>query len=423
MNDNLRKLLEQRASVWEQMKAIDAAAPDGVLDAEQRENWDKAEIDLQGLSVDVERLQRAGAIGSALERVDRSGVVVLDAPQQTRTAEAVYEDTFTQWTRWGNSGLTAEQRGLMQSRASSLPQESRAQGTTTTAGGYLIPQGFRDVLIETLKYYGGVRNNVTTIQTSSGNLLPWPKMDDTANVGAILAENTQATQLDLTVGQTQLGAYMYTSNIVLVSLQLLQDAIIDINELVPRKLGERLGRIQNTHFTVGTGSSQPLGIAHPTSVTVGVTAGAGLTPSEATSVSYNSLIALIHSVDYAYRARAGNAAQFMVRDSTLAAVRQLKDTQGHPLWQPTLQAGVPDNLLGYGVITNNDLPAMTANATSILFGDFAAGYVIRDVLGIQALRLEERYADWLQVGFLAFMRSDATIQDPSAYKAYVNASS
>jgi len=417
VNDNLRKLLEQRASVWEQMKAIDAAAPDGILDAEQRTNWDKAEADLTSLSADVERLQRAGAIGADLERVDRSGVIVLDAPEQKRTAEAEYEDAFTQWTRWGNSGLTAEQRGLMQARVAAMPQEARAQGTTpTSAGGFMIPQGFRDVLIETLKYYSGVRDNVTTIQTSSGNLLPWPKMDDTGNVGAILAENTQAGQVDLTVGQTQLGAYMYTSNIVLVSLQLLQDAIIDVNQLVPRKLGERLGRIQNQHFTTGTGTSQPWGIG--TAPTTGATGGTG----QQLTVIYDDLITLIHSIDYAYRARAGDSAKWMMRDSTLAAVRRLKDTQGHPLWQPTLQAGVPDNLLGYQVITNNDLPAMASTTKSILFGDFRAGYVIRDVLGIQAIRLEERYADWLQVGFLAFMRSDGVVQDPSAYKAYVNAS-
>jgi HK97 family phage major capsid protein len=417
MNDNLRKLLEQRASVWEQMKAIDAAAPDGILDAEQRANWDKAENDLQSLSVDVERLQRAGAIGTDLERVDRSSVIVLDAPETKRTAEAEYEDAFTQWTRWGQNGLNAEQRGLMQARVAAMPQEIRAQGTTTTAGGYMIPQGFRDVLIETLKYYSGVRDNVTTIQTSSGNLLPWPTMDDTSNVGAILSENTQATQQDLTVGQTQLGAYMYTSKIVLVSLQLLQDAIIDVNQLVPRKLGERLGRIQNQHFTTGTGSSQPTGIGYAP------TTGATGTTGQTLTVIYDDLITLIHSIDYAYRARAGDSAKWMMKDSTLAAVRRLKDTQGHPLWNPTLQAGVPDNLLGYQVITNNDLPTMAASTKSILFGDFRAGYVIRDVLGIQAMRLEERYADYLQVGFLAFMRSDATVQDPSAFKAYVNSAS
>jgi HK97 family phage major capsid protein len=415
MNDNLRKLLEQRASVWEQMKAIDAAAPDGQLDAEQRENWDKAENDLQGLSVDVERLQRAGAIGADLERVDRSGVIVLDAPETKRTAEAAYEDAFTQWTRWGQSGLTAEQRGLMQSHVAAMPQEARAQGTTpTSAGGFMIPQGFRDVLIETLKYYSGVRDNVTTIQTSSGNLLPWPKMDDTGNVGAILAENTQAGQVDLTVGQTQLGAYMYTSNIVLVSLQLLQDAIIDVNQLVPRKLGERLGRIQNQHFTTGTGTSQPWGIGK--APTTGATGGTG----QQSTVIYDDLITLIHSIDVAYRVRAGDSAKWMMNDLTLGAVRRLKDSQGHPLWQPTLQAGIPDNLLGYQVITNNDLPAMASTTKSILFGDFRAGYVIRDVLGIQAIRLEERYADFLQVGFLAFMRSDGVVQDPNAYKAYVN---
>lgn len=414
MSDKLLNLREQIKVIWERMQAIDAAAPDGVFDAEQRVNWDKADADLTKLCEARDIQERIGTIGTDLERVDRSSIIVLDAPETKRTAEADYEDAFTQWTRWGQTGLNAEQRGIMQSRVAQMPNEVRAQSTTTTAGGYLIPQGFRDVLIETLKYYGGVRDNVTTIQTSSGNLLPWPKMDDTSNVGAILSENSQAGQVDLTVGQTQLGAYMYTSNIVLVSLQLLQDALIDVNQLVPRKLGERLGRIQNTHFTVGTGSSQPLGIGY--SPTTGATGTTGQT----LTVIYDDLITLIHSVDYAYRARAGDAAKFMMKDSTLAAVRRLKDTQGHPLWQPTLQAGVPDNLLGYQVITNNDLPTMGVSTKSILFGDFRAGYVIRDVLGIQAMRLEERYADYLQVAFLAFMRSDATVQDSSAYKAYVN---
>lgn len=414
MNEKLLSLREQIKVIWERMQAIDAAAPDGVFDAEQRANWDAADADLTRLCEARDIQERIGTIGTDLERVDRSGVIVLDAPKQERTAEAVYEDAFTQWVRWGQSGINPEQRGIMQSRIAQMPNEIRAQSTTTTAGGYMIPQGFRDVLIETLKYYGGVRDNVTTIQTSGGNLLPWPTMDDTSNVGAILSENSQATGQDLTVGQTQLGAYMYTSKIVLVSLQLLQDAIIDVNELVPRKLGERLGRIQNTHFTVGTGSSQPTGIGYAP------TTGATGTTGQTLTVIYDDLITLIHSIDYAYRARAGDAAKWMMKDSTLAAVRRLKDTQGHPLWQPTLQAGVPDNLLGYQVITNNDLPTMAASTKSILFGDFRAGYVIRDVLGIQAMRLEERYADYLQVGFLAFMRSDATVQDPSAYKAYVN---
>jgi HK97 family phage major capsid protein len=93
------------------------------------------------------------------------------------------------------------------------------------------------------------------------------------------------------------------------------------------------------------------------------------------------------------------------------------DSQNRPLWQPSLQAGVADTLLGYGLVVNNDMPVPAANAKSVLFGDFQRGYVIRDVVGVQVRRLDERYADFLQVGWFAYARSDATVQDAAAYKA------
>jgi len=123
---------------------------------------------------------------------------------------------------------------------------------------------------------------------------------------------------------------------------------------------------------------------------------------------------LIDSIDPAYL---GNA-RFMIR--SMATIRKLKDTTGQPLWQPGLLDKEPDRLLGYPITINRDMPAMAASARSILFGDFKAGYVIRDVTGIQQLRLEERYADFLQVGFLAFQRTGATVQNASAYKAYAH---
>ncbi|MEO7836211.1 MAG: phage major capsid protein, partial [Acidimicrobiales bacterium] len=64
-----------------------------------------------------------------------------------------------------------------------------------------------------------------------------------------------------------------------------------------------------------------------------------------------------------------------------------------------------------------DMPAAAASVKSILFGDFRAAYIIRDVTGVQTLRLEERYADFLQVAFLLFQRSDGTLQQASALRA------
>jgi HK97 family phage major capsid protein len=99
------------------------------------------------------------------------------------------------------------------------------------------------------------------------------------------------------------------------------------------------------------------------------------------------------------------------------------DSQNRPLWEPSIQVGVPDSLLGYGVVLNNYVPVPAASAKSLLFGDFREAYVIRDVAGFQLLRLEERYADYLQVGFLGFQRSDGTMQNTSAVKAFQHAAS
>jgi HK97 family phage major capsid protein len=257
-----------------------------------------------------------------------------------------------------------------------------------------------------------MRQVAETITTESGVTLPWPTNDDTGNVGAILAENTQVTEQDVTLGQQDIGAFMYTSKLVRVSLQLLNDSVLDFENWLARKLGERIGRIQNTHFTTGTGTAQPEGIQ--TNAVVGKTGATGQT----TSVTGDDLIDLVHSVDPAYR-NSGRV-QFMLADGTLGSVRKLKDGNGQYLWQPSVQSGVPDRILGYGYTVNQDMPTMAASAKSILFGDFFAGYLIRDVQDVQTLRLAERYADFLQVGFLAFARADGTPQDAAAVRAYRN---
>jgi HK97 family phage major capsid protein len=205
---------------------------------------------------------------------------------------------------------------------------------------------------------------------------------------------------------------MYTSKLVRVSLQLLQDSAFDMESWLARKLGERIGRAQNAHFTTGTGTAQPEGVQ--TNATIGKTGTTGQT----TSVTYDDLIDLIHSVDPAYRS--SGRARFMLNDATLGAARKLKDSQNRPLWEPSVQVGVPDSLLGYGYTINQDMPVMAADAKSILFGDFFAGYLIRDVRDVQLLRLAERYADYLQVGFLAFSRADGAPQDAAAIRAYRN---
>lgn len=405
----LTNLIEKRANLWSEYQGVLTRATDAGFSAEDTATLDRMDAELRAKGDAIERLQKAEGLDAQFRAVDRSDVPVPSSAEGGQRSAEEYDKAFVAFLRSGMNGMEPEQRQAMM--GSFVPgSELRAQGVVTSAaGGYLVPQGFRANIVETMKAWGNVAGVAEIITTDSGQTLPWPTNDDTANEGAILAENTALTEQDVTLGQAQLGAYMYTSKLIRVSFQLLQDSAFDLESFLSRRLGERLARITNRHQTVGTGTAQPLGIQ--TTAAVGVTLPTGNT----TTTTYDGLIDLIHSVDPAYR-QSGRA-QFMLHDSALAGARKLKDTTGQPLWQPSIQAGVPDTLLGYGLTINQHLPAPGVSTKSVLFGDFFAGYVIRNVLGLQMLRLEERYADFLQVGFLAFLRTDATVQDAAAYKA------
>jgi HK97 family phage major capsid protein len=410
----LKDLLDKRASAWDKAQEFqNRAATDAELSAEDRAAWDAALADVERLSADIEREERH----QRLANVDYSQVI--EATRETDAEQlggedraAAYADAWRSWMRQGTTELSSEERTVLRTGWVDN-KELRAQGVATgAAGGYMVPAPFRAKLIEAQKFYSSMRDVAEVITTETGATLPWPTNDDTANVGAILAENSQVTEQDVTLGTNDIGAYMYTSKLVRVSLQLLNDSAFDLESWLAQVLGRRIGRAQNAHFTTGTGTAQPEGVQ--TNAVIGKTGGTGQT----TSVTYDDLIDLIHSVDPAYR-NSGRA-RFMLNDATLAAARKLKDGQNRPLWEPSIQVGVPDGLLGYGYTINQDMPVMAANAKSILFGDFYAGYLIRDVQDVQLLRLAERYADYLQVGFLAFARTDGTPQDTAAYKAYRN---
>jgi HK97 family phage major capsid protein len=196
----------------------------------------------------------------------------------------------------------------------------------------------------------------------------------------------------------------------------MEDSAFDMNGMVTSILAERLGRITETHYTTGDGSSKPTGVV--TASALGKTGASG----QVTTVTADDLVDLFHSVDPAYRANA----QFMLNDSTAAAIRKLKTGVTNDetyLWQPGLRAGMPDTLLGREIIINQNMAVMAASAKSILFGNYS-NYWIRDVRGIRFVRLDERYADADQVGFVVFLRTDADLIGPSTtVKHYINAAS
>ena len=320
---------------------------------------------------------------------------------------------FAKWMRGGDQGLNAEDWAIVRNTMST---------TTTTEGGYTVATEVATSVLNALKAFGGMRSVAEVIQTAQGNPMNFPTSDGTAEVGEILAENTTATALDASFGVKSLPVYKYSSKVVAVPFELLQDSSVDIEAFVRNRLVTRLGRITNTHFTTGTGSSQPNGVI--TAATTGYTA--ANSTSQVTTIIYTSLIELVHSIDPAYRNQ--NNCSFMMNDSSVKKLRQILDTQGRPIFVPGYDVSnlgtAPDRLLGYPVIVNQDIATMAASAKSIAFGDLSY-YKIRDVMAISMFRFtDSAYTKLGQVGFLAWMRTGGNLVDVGgAVKLFVNAAS
>jgi HK97 family phage major capsid protein len=420
MYAKVKALREERVALVKEAQKL--LAKEGQLSKEDEAKFDKLMEDADIKAAEITRFEKLMKVESELnarleQRAGRENITL--GEQQIKDEE--HQGAFMAWMRSGMEGLTEEQRRIMMAVRGFAPGSIQAaQGVGSAgAGGALVPQAFMDRLEVALKFYGGMLSVAETVDTDTGADCPWPTVNDTSQTGAILAENATITGQDITFSSVTLKAYMYTSKLIAVSLQLMQDAAFGVDNLVADIAGQRLGRILNTHFTtgLGSGSSQPNGI-----VTAAASGKTGTT-GQTTSVIYDDLIDLIYSVDRAYR----QGAQFMMNDASVKVVRKLKDGQSRPIWMDGnlntygATTGEPAMLLGYPVVVNNDVATMSANAKSILFGALNK-YKVRRVKGVSLVRLNERYMDALQIGFFAFARFDGNLIDAGTnpVKYYAN---
>lgn len=282
--------------------------------------------------------------------------------------------------------------------------ELRAMGTTDSDGA-ITPTSFSNKLLTHLRTEGPMLDPtlVDLVVTSDGNNIAFPTFNDEVEA-IIIGENQEIPEDDLGFGTKKIGAYKYTSKIVRISNELLQDAAVNVEDIVSKALGKRIGRAVNRHLTVGTGTNQPEGIA---------TAASKITGASNAGVAADELFALQHSIDGAYRSNA----TWMFNDAALLKFRTMKDANGQFIWAPGLAGNAPATILGSRYVVNpymND--AFTTGKVVALYGDMKA-YTVRRVLDIYVRRLPERYSEYDQTAFVALARFDGALLDNSAVKA------
>lgn len=397
---NIQALREKIANLAKQANHLLAETGSATWTAEQQTQFDNLADEIGRLKNQVlaaERMRELEA-DNFFNDATRSGG---KPGQKAEDGQISVVDAVALYLRHG-SNVTAEQAVAIRNAMST---------TTTTEGGYTVPAEVASMVIDKLKAYGGMRDVATILPTATGVNMSWPTSDGTADVGAIVGQNTGVSSADITFGTIGLNPFYYTSNKIALPLELIQDSAVDIIAYVIDRLATRIARIQNTHFTTGGGTTVPDGVI-PKSGT-----GKTGTTGQTLTVIYDDLVDLKHSVNRAYRKNAS----FMMNDLSVAVVAKIKDTTGRPIWQPSLDVGHPDTVLGYPLITNDDVAVMAANAKSIAYGDFSK-YTIRDVQGTTLIRRFDDSAFALnnQVGFCGWTRSGGNLLDTSAVKVYVN---
>jgi HK97 family phage major capsid protein len=376
-------------------------------ETDDQPKYDAAMAEIDQIDAKIKRQQEANA---KLAEETRTNTLSDAAARIGRDKGNTNLSVYSKWIKGGDAALSADDWATIRNTMST---------TTGSQGGFTVDTEVARTVVNALKEFGGMRQVSTVISTSGFGLLSYPTSNGTSEVGAIVAQNAEVARANPTFGTVGIPAYKYSSNDVAVPIELLQDSGIDIEAFVNARLVERLGRITNQHFTTGTGTDEPNGIV--TGATIGLTA--ANSTSQVTAITYDSLVALQHSVDRAYRQSAG----WMFNDNTLMRLRQMKDGSGRPIFVPGYEtgnpAGAPDRLLGDPITVNQDMANMAANARSILYGDFT-GYVIRDVMAVEMYRFtDSAFARFGQVGFLALMRTGGNLVDASKVRVFVNAAS
>lgn len=399
----IKEAREQRAKLESDLLSWSERVKNGEeMKDEDWGKWDEMLADSKKLREHVERLEK-------LEEMQKAKALEIEQTQETQRKDDEKVDVnkaFNKCLRWGFKALTPKEQEFMAKLNTSLPEELRALAAGTDAsGGYTVPEGFSNQLEIAMAAYNSVLDACTIITTNSGADLPWPTVNDTSNEGEQLDENTEtAADTDPTFGVVTFGAYTYSSKLVPVSVQLVQDSAFDIESLLAQLLGERLGRALATKFTSGTGSSQPNGI-------VTASTDSAVTPAVA-SITRTNIVDVMYTVDSAYRARGA----FMIADATEKAIRKLSfgTSDDRPLWQASIKDGAPDTIEGKPYFVNNKMSGPGASATSLLFGDLKK-YVVRRVKGITLVPFREKYMHKLQVAFLAYCRYDADLVDAGTH--------
>lgn len=383
----IKELFAKRANLWENAKDFLNTHQDenGLMSAEDAATYDKMEADIQDYTAQIERMERQAKIDAQMSAWN--GSPLIGAPGAgTRQPEAR--------TGIASDNYAEDYNCYLRGRA--LVHNVMSEGVDAN-GGYLVPTEFERQIVTALDENNVIRSVANVIKTAAERKIPVAASHVAAQW---TAENGAYTESNPTFAQKAIDAYKETA-LAKVSIELLQDSMFSVEAYLANEFGRAFGILEEEAFCVGTGTGQPTGIFNAYDDDAPVGGEINVITGTSGAVKGDDLISLVYALKAPYRKNA----KFLMKDSSVAEIRKLKDGNGVYMWQPSLQAGQPDKLLGYDLLTSAYAPEIAANALPVAFGDFHS-YWISDRSGITIQRLNELYSANGQVGFIATKRCD-----------------
>lgn len=412
MSEVVKRLRESRQQVWKQATALaDVASDEGrTFSAEEQASWD--------------------TMNAELDAYDKRIKNVIDGEQRAKDTEAAFSKLEGKPVeRDGGDGgeKGKELRSFLRGEAgryfdvlpTGVVDYRTLSKLTAGAGANTVPTSFYDRLMAHLIETSGVmQTNPTVLNTSSGENLQVPKTTAHSSA-AIVTEGAPIAASDPAFGQLTLGAYKY-GTLIQVSRELLGDTGVDLEGYLSMQAGRALGNAFGAHMVTGTGTGQPRGIV--TDASVGVTGPTGTATSfgaqNTVGQGADLLIQLFYSVIGPYRNSASTA--WLVKDSTMGSLRQIKSTTGEYLVQGGIAGPTSESIMGKPVYTDPNVAAPAANAKSVVFGDFSQ-YFVRIAGGVRFERSDDYAFNTDLVTFRALLRGDAALVDlTGAVKVFVH---
>lgn len=387
-------LMEKRAKAWNAAKDfLDTHSNNGGnVSQEDAATYERMEKEVTDLTRDIERLQRQEQIDQMLNQPTSSPLtskpgVKAEPEEKKGTSSKAYKTAFWDSIR----------------RRNWFDVNNVLEVGTDANGGYLVPDEYERQLLQALTDENFFRSLAHVIQTQSGtHTIPIVASHGTASW---MDENGLYPESDDTFDQITLSAYKLGTAIK-VSEELMNDSVFDLEGYISTEFARRIGAAEEEAFLVGDGSKKPEGVFTKVASTK-----EALTEISNTSINFDAMMDVFHSLRSVYR----NSAVWILNDSTVKALRKIKDGNNNYIWQPSVVAGQPDTILNRPYRTSIYAPELAAGKVPILFGDFSY-YWIADRQGRSFKRLSELYAANGQIGFLASERVDGKLILPEAVR-------